>query len=84
MAALPPSTAAEFAHECWPRKRRCELALGRLPLIIDGETAINCDEAKTRLKSKGIDVRIRAPGQHARNIEPVSYTHLTLPTKRIV
>ena len=38
-------------------------------LIIDGERAIFSDDAKARLRSAGIDVRPRAPNQHARMLE---------------
>ena len=38
-------------------------------LVIDGESSLNCAEAQTRLKDKGILVKAKAPGQHARMVE---------------
>ena len=38
-------------------------------LVIDGESSLNCAEAKTRLKDKGILVKAKAPSQHARMVE---------------
>ena len=37
-------------------------------LVIDGESCINCKEGTERLKSLGIGIHTRAPGQHARMI----------------
>ena len=38
-------------------------------LTSDGELGLNNDEAKAELKRLGTELRIRAPGQHARTIE---------------
>ena len=50
-------------------------------LYSDGEKGLDNAQVIDELKRLGTELRIRAPGQHARMIEvPVSYTHLTLPT----
>ena len=38
-------------------------------LVIDGERGLNCDEAKAYLNTHGIQLKPRAPGQHAQIIE---------------
>ena len=50
-------------------------------LYTDGEGGLNSNEAKDFLKRQGIELKVRAPEQHARYVErhgalPVSYTHL--------
>ena len=37
--------------------------------VIDGESALNTDAAKARFKADGINLKTRAPGQHARFAE---------------
>ena len=38
-------------------------------LIIDGESALTSDRVQARLRRNGINVEVRAPGQHARFVE---------------
>ena len=38
-------------------------------LVVDGEKGIDSEECKASLKRKGIDLRVRAPGQHAQMVE---------------
>ena len=40
-----------------------------LDLYSDGESALNCDEAKSELKRLGTTLKVKAPGQHAAIIE---------------
>ena len=56
-------------------------------LVVDDEKSIS-DLISTSLRFVGFDVRTAASGSEALTVaeefKPVSYTHLTLPTKRIV
>eukprot|EP00959_Pyramimonas_sp_CCMP1952_P270555 5656161-Pyramimonas_sp.AAC.1 len=50
-------------HQCWMQFGPAKV------LYSDGEGALNNDTAKTVLKAKGTELRIRARGHHATTIE---------------
>ena len=65
-----------------PRQETSESAYASFAaLSADGERAREMLEELLRLMDVEADVSIYVPGSDP---EPVSYTHLTLPTKRIV
>ena len=85
----PSGTKTFFAEGFYkPKGVGKRLSLGRYPVISIDEARIKAREVLYQLYS-GIDPRI-ADKQTTKDVhkvtlhQPVSYTHLTLPTKRIV
>eukprot|EP00959_Pyramimonas_sp_CCMP1952_P394013 8255860-Pyramimonas_sp.AAC.1 len=57
------TTILDAHHQCWVQFGPAEV------LYSDGKGGLNKDTAKADLKAKGIELRVRARGQHAATTE---------------